>query len=91
MPDFFADPILNSPYDAPTRHWELDDAGRPTGRIVASRRCAEFVAAVPGQAAEGQPDLLDLSELTDAAALQTAIAEVRAEVDRWRARPNPLN
>ena len=44
MPDFFADPILNSPYDAPTRHWELDDAGHPTGRIVASRRRAEFVA-----------------------------------------------
>ena len=91
MPDFFADPILNSPYDAPTRHWELDDAGRPTGRIVASRRRAEFVAAVPGQAAERQPDLLDLSDLTDEAALQTAIAEVRAEVDRWRALPNPLD
>lgn len=82
MPDFFADPILNSPYDAPTRHWELDGAGHPTGRIVASRRRAEFVAAVPGQAAERQPDLLNPLDLTDEAALQTAIAEVRAEVDR---------
>jgi type III restriction enzyme len=38
MPDFFADPILNSPYDAPTRHWELDGAGHPTGRIAAQAR-----------------------------------------------------
>jgi type III restriction enzyme len=89
MPDFFADPILNSPYGAPTRHWELDGEGRPTGRIVESRRRTEFIAAVPGRGAERQPDLL--ADLTDETALQTAIAELRAEVDRWRALPNPLD
>ena len=91
MPDFFADPILNSPYDAPTRHWELDGAGRPTGRIVASRRRPDFAAAVADAAAKREPDLLDLSDLTDETALQTAIAELRGEVDRWRALPNPLD
>ncbi|WP_419838257.1 hypothetical protein [Candidatus Poriferisodalis sp.] len=24
MPDFYEQPILNSPYEAPTRHWKLD-------------------------------------------------------------------
>lgn len=91
MPDFFADPILNSPYNAPTRHWELDDAGRPSGRIVESRRRAEFVAAVPGGPAERQPDLLNASDVIDEIALQTAIAEMRAEVERWRALPNPAD
>ena len=34
MPDFFEQPILNSPYEDPARHWELDDEGQPTNRII---------------------------------------------------------
>ena len=47
---FFENPILNSPYQYPTRHWELDD-GRPAdpddrgepapGRIHLARSEAE--------------------------------------------------
>ena len=33
MPDFFEQPILNSPYEYPDRHWELDNEGQPDGRI----------------------------------------------------------
>ena len=33
---FFDHPILNSPYDYPRRHWELDSAGQPTQRIIES-------------------------------------------------------
>ena len=29
---FFDRPILNSPYEYPARHWELDESGQPTGR-----------------------------------------------------------
>ena len=39
---FFDQPILNSPYEYPSRHWELDDDGQPTGKIVDKRRRAEF-------------------------------------------------
>lgn len=39
---FFAKPILNSPYREPARHWELDDSGQPTQRILESRRRAKF-------------------------------------------------
>lgn len=28
--DFFEQPILNSPYEYPSRHWELDEEGSPT-------------------------------------------------------------
>ena len=28
--DFFGLPILNSPYEYPSRHWELDESGQPT-------------------------------------------------------------
>jgi type III restriction enzyme len=40
---FFDPPILNSPYDYPQRHWELDADGQPTQEVLESRRRAEFV------------------------------------------------
>jgi len=40
---FFDHPILNSPYDYPTRYWELDESGQPTQKIIESRRRAEFI------------------------------------------------
>ena len=44
---FFEHPILNSPYDYPGRHWELDDQGQPTQQIVETRRRAEFITPIP--------------------------------------------
>ena len=35
---FFEEPILNSPYEYPMRHWELDADGQPTQQIIESRR-----------------------------------------------------
>ena len=32
---FFEQPILNSPYSEPTRHWEFSKEGLPTGREIA--------------------------------------------------------
>ena len=37
----FEQPILNSPYEYPSRHWELDATGQPTQRIVERRRAAD--------------------------------------------------
>lgn len=44
---FFDDPILNSPYDYPSRHWELDEAGQPTQQVIETRRGAEFITPIP--------------------------------------------
>lgn len=44
---FFEQPILNSPYEYPRQHWELDANGQPTQRIIDSRRKAEFITAIP--------------------------------------------
>src|SRR3977135_4598517 len=44
---FFDQPILNSPYEYPRRHWELDEAGQPTQRIVENRRGAKFITPIP--------------------------------------------
>ena len=40
---FYEQPILNSPYEYPAKHWELDDLGHPTQEIIEQRRGADFV------------------------------------------------
>ena len=49
---FFDHPILNSPYDYPKRHWELDDQGQPTQQIIEQRRRAQFITPIPKQKSE---------------------------------------
>jgi hypothetical protein len=44
---FFDHPILNSPYDYPRRHWELDEAGQPTQSVIEFRRGAKFITPIP--------------------------------------------
>ena len=44
---FYERPILNSPYEYPGRHWQLDDRGLPTDEVVETRRKAEFISPVP--------------------------------------------
>ncbi|TVQ96100.1 MAG: restriction endonuclease [Desulfovibrionales bacterium] len=44
---FFEQPILNSPYEYPAQHWELDKDGQPTQRIITYRRRADFVTPIP--------------------------------------------
>ena len=44
---FFEKPILNSPYDYPSQHWELDESGQPTQKIIAARRYAKLTTPIP--------------------------------------------
>jgi type III restriction enzyme len=97
---FFSRPILNSPYAQPTRHWELDQDGQPTARIIDSRRRSDLITPVPkpklkkGAKAKGQQQIA----FADAKGLSSAeqeynptpiINEVRGYVEAWRNLPNP--
>jgi len=95
---FFERPILNSPYEYPARHWELDDTGQPTQKIIEARRRAEFITPIPKPrkrkgSAEQAAFLFDEGKGLSTDAQQydhTAIINaVRQEVDRWRQLPNP--
>ncbi len=45
---FFERPIVNSPYEYPHQHWQLDESGQPTGRLIENkRRRAEFITPIP--------------------------------------------
>jgi len=90
---FFDHPILNSPYEYPTRHWELDESGQPTQKIVNARRPAQFITPIPKpkkrKGSPKQDDLLfdDLSTQSQQYSHTAIINGVRQEVDRWRQLP----
>ena len=96
---FFEQPILNSPYKYPDRHWELV-GGQPTNRIEERRRRCELITPVPApqrqrrRAPAGQmrldiavdPALSTPEQEYDVTQL---VNEIRGHVENWRALPNP--
>ncbi|UHL64066.1 DEAD/DEAH box helicase family protein [Paralcaligenes sp. KSB-10] len=91
---FFKQPILNSPYDYPFRHWELDDKGQPTQKIVESRRASSFISPIPKpRRGRSEQATLALDEVENLADDQQRyqhselINAVRREVDAWRQLP----
>ena len=98
---FFEQPVLNSPYECPSRYWELDDTGQPTQQIIESRRQAEFITPIPkpkkqkGASVEQAALVFDEGEGLSTEEQQyehTAIINgVRREVDRWRNIPDPIH
>src|SRR3990172_3988420 len=93
MPSFFEHPILNSPYEYPSRHWELDKDGQPTERIGEERRRVSFITPVPRpkkhKAKAKQAEMvfdegLGLSTEKQQYDPTSIINEVRQNVDAWR-------
>jgi type III restriction enzyme len=98
---FFEQPILNSPYEVPSRHHDLDEEGQPTDAPpVPGRRRSELITPVPKprkrkKVAKGRQQEIvfeDAEGLTHA--LQEynptpIINEIRDQVAAWRRLPNP--
>ena len=95
---FFEHPILNSPYLCPQKHWELDEQGQPTQKIIEDRRRAEFITPIPKprkrKKGNKQQDFVfdegkGLSTREQQYDATSIINEVRDQVNRWRAWPKP--
>jgi type III restriction enzyme len=95
---FFDRPILNSPYECPRRHWELDAHGQPTQRIRDQRRRAEFVTPIPKPKKRKGSPKQDEMVFDEGKGLSTKeqqydptsiINELRQQVDQWRELKNP--
>ena len=95
---FFDHPILNSPYECPAKHWELDEHGQPTQKILETRRRAEFITPIPKPKKRKRTAAQDEMVLDEGKGLSTKaqqyditsiINQVRQQVDTWRALPNP--
>lgn len=90
---FFDAPILNTPYTAPDRHWELDKDGRPTDPILGRRRKSDLISAMPGAKAKGgKQACLTFNDLsTEDVDYKPApyINEFRDADETWRNLRNP--
>jgi type III restriction enzyme len=95
---FFDHPILNSPYERPTRHWELDEQGQPTQMILETRRRAEFITPIPKPKKRKRAAAQEAFVFDEGKGLSTKeqqydptsiINEVRGHVDAWRSLPSP--
>ncbi len=94
---FFDQPILNSPYETPGRHWELDESGQPTHTILNERRGVSFVTPIPAATkGKGAQQRLTFDETAQRVGtddqqyeLTQTINRVRSAVNRWRAHPDP--
>ncbi len=96
---FFERPILNSPYEYPARHWDLDSSGQPTNQIIDHRRSVALITPIPKpkkrKSTASQRALVfdDESERLATATQQydptPVINDLRRRVDAWRAQSNP--
>ncbi len=95
---FFNQPILNSPYECPSQHWELDDTGQPTQTVLLKRRPAKYISPVPPVRRQQDPARNQTSMVFDSTArkietenqqydLTETIESVRHYVGNWRALP----
>ena len=95
---FFNDPILNSPYECPTQHWELLLDGIPTEAAVASRRESRLITPIPqprkrggkGDQVQQRSLAVGAQELTDEQQqyeVTQQINSIRALVSEWRQAP----
>jgi type III restriction enzyme len=95
---FFERPVINSPYEYPKKHWELDAQGQPTQQIIEKRRRAEYITPIPKprkrKGTTKQQDLIfdegkGLSTQEQQYDPTPVINELRRHVDQWRSLPNP--
>ena len=91
--EFYKKPILNSPYEYPSSHWEMVN-GLPTQKIISTRRRAEFITPIPKPKKQNSAntDIFDESlGLSDGSQKYDPISiinELRMHVDAWRELPS---
>ena len=95
--DFFKQPILNTPYEYPSQHWELDASGQPTNKVIDTRRQVAFITPIP-KPKKHKAHQREMVFEKAAQALGTGgqqydltafISGIRHHVDRWRELPQP--
>ena len=81
-------PILNSPFAEPGRHWVLDEQGIPTGANAPGRRRSEYIVPVPPPRHTTQ-GALDLDDEYGKRKPNDIVNDIRARVAIWRQNGHP--
>lgn len=81
-------PIINGPYDVPTRRWRFDDRGI-TDVLLDGRRPSESRVPVP-RPRKGRVQLeLDPRATSERVQRHDQVDQIRQVVERWRSRGYP--
>jgi type III restriction enzyme len=80
---FSDNPIINSPFERPKQHFELDGDGQPTGKKLPDRRESIYLVPVPTARRRGLQHEMSLGEETK----NVLVNEIRTHVDQWRELP----
>lgn len=82
-------PIINSPFEEPRQHHELDDRGNPTGKIITQRRKSTYLTPIPQPKKQSGKQLSLLNANPETVEENYTINAIRQEVSKWRGRGYP--
>lgn len=82
-PALIENPILNAPYEEPTRHFRFDDDGI-TDEIVEGRRPSSYFVPIPATKKRGGQIALDAEWTRDRIEVSENINRIRERVSLWR-------
>ena len=77
------DPVINSPFEEPRRHFRFDEAGI-TSEIVPARRKSSYFMPIPQAKKKGKQELLFNEWTQDRVKESEDINRIRERVARWR-------
>ena len=84
MPDtLIENPILNSPYREPTRHFHFGEEGI-TNEIVETRRPSTYFVPIPPPRKKGKQLVFDSEWTEDRIELNDKVNQIRERVRHWR-------
>lgn len=77
------DPILNTPFEPPRRHWRTDDDGNLYPEVVEGRRPSRYLVPVRAPKKKGGAQLA-LSGIVEKPASSLLVSLLRTELEKWR-------
>lgn len=82
-------PIINSPFEEPAQHHELDSRGNPTGQLILQRRRSTYLTPIPQPRKQAGLQTSFLEETAEKEEENYAINQIRQHVKLWRQRNYP--
>ena len=82
-------PIINSPFQEPQQHHELDDRGNPTGNVIAQRRKSTYLTPIPQPRKQTGQQMSFLDGTAEKEEENYTINQIRQQVKLWRQRGYP--
>ena len=76
-------PVINSPFAAPSRHFRFTDEGI-TDEVVDGRRISSYFVPIPKPRKKGGPLLFDTEWTKDRIEENVLVNQIRGRVGTWR-------